>query len=138
MSFELPSGNTPEYQQLHRRAQSMFQVNFSDQSMQELNKMPVEEQLKLVDRISNITSEQLSNLDEALGKFNRNGMTYYRVRVGDLRCYFEIKEDTLFSHYILHRNTIADFAYRNKLPVTQETMTEETNSFWKYIESLKH
>ena len=100
--------------------------------------MPVEEQLKLVDRISNITSEQLSNLDEALGKFNRNGMTYYRVRVGDLRCYFEIKEDTLFSHYILHRNTIADFAYRNKLPVTQETMTEETNSFWKYIESLKH
>jgi mRNA-degrading endonuclease RelE of RelBE toxin-antitoxin system len=128
---------SPPYQTLNRRARSLYQVTFSDQSMATLNKLAVEDQLKLVDRISNLSPDQLENPDDSIGSFQRDGRTYYRVRAGDFRCYFEINGNTLFSHYILHRNSLTDFIYRNKLPVTEETMAEEHTSFWKYLESLK-
>ncbi|MFO7726151.1 MAG: cytotoxic translational repressor of toxin-antitoxin stability system, partial [Oceanipulchritudo sp.] len=59
--------------------------------MRELNKLPVENQLALVDKISNVTPAQLSSADESIGRFHRDGITYYRVRAGDFRCYFEIR-----------------------------------------------
>lgn len=124
-------------QALARRAQNFFQVTFSDQSMLELNKLTMEDQLMLVDRISNMSSDQLADPDDSIGRFNRDGRTYFRVRAGDFRCYFEIRGNTLFSHYILHKNSLTDFIYRNKLPVTEETMVEQSKSFWKYLETLK-
>lgn len=137
MTKESSSTESPGYYPLGRRAQRVFQVTFSDQSMSELNQLSMEEQLKLVDRISNITSAQLAGPTGAMGRFHRGGTTFYRVRVGDLRCYFEIKADILYSHYILHKNSLNDFIYRNRLPVSEETMAEQENSFWKYLESLK-
>src|SRR5210317_692812 len=107
-------------QTLSRRARGLYQVTFSDHSMRELNKLPVENQLALVDKISNVTPNQLAEPDEAIGKFHRNGITYYRVRAGEFRCYFEIKGDTLYAHYILSKNSLTDFIYRNKLPITEE------------------
>src|SRR5690554_1521661 len=91
-------------QALARRAQHFYQVTFSDQSMTELNRLPMEEQLALVDRISTLSSDQLAKPDDNIGKFHRSGRTYYRVRAGEHRCYFEIQGNTLFSHYILHKN----------------------------------
>ncbi|MGA1204663.1 MAG: type II toxin-antitoxin system RelE family toxin [Opitutales bacterium] len=124
-------------QTLSRRSRGLYQVTFSDHSMRELNKLPVESQLELVDKISNVTPAQLDEPDEAIGRFHRNGMTYYRVRAGEFRCYFEIRGDTLYAHYILGKNSLTDFIYRNKLPVTEETMVEQHQSFWKYLETLK-
>ena len=124
-------------QTLSRRARGLYQVTFSDHSMRELNKLPVEDQLALVDKISNVTPEQLASPDEGIGHFHREGITYYRVRAGEFRCYFEIKGDTLYAHYILGKNSLTDFIYRNKLPVTEETMVEQHHSFWKYLETLK-
>ena len=124
-------------QTLSRRARGLYQVTFSDHSMRELNKLPVEAQLVLVDKISNVTPSQLNEPSEAIGKFHRNGITYYRVRAGEFRCYFEVKGDTLYAHYILGKNSLTDFIYRNKLPVTEETMIEQHQSFWKYLETLK-
>ncbi len=137
MSTDESQSSSPEYQALGRRAQRVFQVTFSDQSMSEMNELPIDEQLKLVDRISSITSDQLKEPTGALTVFHRDGGTFYRVRVGELRCYFEIRGDVLFSHYILHKNTLTDFIYRNKLPVKEETMVEQEGSFWKYLESLR-
>lgn len=137
MDTDVSAPNSPEFQRLGRRAQRVFQVTFSDQSMSELNKLTIDEQLRVVDRISNITSEQLASPTEALSRFHRSGTTFYRVRVGELRCYFEIRGDILYSHYILHKNSLTDFIYRNKLPVTEETMAEQQSSFWRYLESLK-
>jgi mRNA interferase RelE/StbE len=127
----------PTAQALARRAQNFFQVTFSDQSMSELNKLKMEDQLMLVDRISSMSTDQLADPDDSIGRFNRDGKTYYRVRAGDFRCYFEIRGNTLYSHYILHKNSLTDFIYRNKLPVTEETMAEQSKSFWKYLETLK-
>jgi len=124
-------------QTLSRRARGFYQVTFSDHSMRELNKLSVEEQLALVDKISNLSPTQLEKPDDHIGRFNRDGVIYYRVRAGDFRCYFEVQGDQLYAHYILNRNSLTDFIYRNKLPVTEETMVEQHKSFWRYLETLK-
>jgi len=126
-----------KFQALNRRSSSMYQVTFSDQSMGELNKMPVEEQLKLVEIISNISPEMLEHPREPLGCFSRGNRTFYRVRAEDLRCYFEIKNGILFSHYIIHKHSLTDFVFRFKLPITEEQMIEQHQSFWKYLDTLR-
>lgn len=115
----------------------MFQVTFSEQSMQELNQLGKLEQMAVVEEITKLTPKDLKNPRGSLGAFNRSGRTYFRIRAGDYRIYFEqIDEETLLSHYIVHHNTMADIAFRNGMPVTEETMLEQTHSFWKYLESL--
>lgn len=114
----------------------MLQVTFSNQSMAELNKLELNEQLQLVDKISDISPEQLVNPREPLGKFRRGGITYYRLRAGEYRLYFEVTEGKIHGHYLLHCNTLTDFLFRAKLPVSEEQMIEQHQSFWKYLESL--
>ncbi|MFA5257960.1 MAG: cytotoxic translational repressor of toxin-antitoxin stability system [Opitutales bacterium] len=125
------------FQTLNRRSSTMYQVTFSDQSMGELNKMSVEEQMKLVEIISNISSEMLEHPREPIGRFSRGNRTFYRVRADDLRCYFEIKGNILYSHYIIHKYSLTDFVFRFKLPVTEEQMIEQHQSFWKYLDTLR-
>lgn len=115
----------------------MYQLTFSDQSMQTLNQLPFEEQLRLVDSISAITQQELDKPSSSYGRFHRDGKTFHRIRAGDYRVYFEIRGDVLFSHYILSKKSLMDFIYRNKLPIKEEHMAEQHQSFWKYLEGLK-
>jgi len=114
----------------------VYQVTFSDQSMAQLNRMSLEEQMKLVDIVSNITQEMLDHPREPLGRFTREGRTFYRVRADDLRCYFEIANGILYSHYIIRKHTLTDFVFRFKLPITEEQIIEQNGSFWKYLDTL--
>lgn len=116
----------------------MFQVNFSEQSMNELNQLDTRSQMELIETFSNLTQEQLDNPVDEIGRFNRNNKTYYRVRAGEFRIYFEQEKNGLFAHYILHKNTLSDFVFRFKLPVTEEFMIEQHDSFWKYLESIRN
>ena len=116
----------------------MFQVNFSEQSINELNQLDTRTQLMLVEIFSNLTQDQLDSPGDDVGRFSRNGRTYYRVRAGDFRIYFEQEKEGLFAHYILHKNTLSDFVFRFKLPVTEEFMIEQHDSFWKYLESIRN
>ena len=43
----------------------------------------------------------------------------------------------VYKRQILHHRTIADFVFRFKLPFKEETMFEQEDNFWKYLESLK-
>lgn len=115
----------------------MFQVTFSDQSMAELNRLDTLQQMALVDEISRLTPRDLKHPHGNLGNLQREGKTYHRIRAGDYRIYFEQKDaETLFCHFILHHNTMADIAFRNGMPVTEETLLEQKQSFWKYLETL--
>ena len=116
----------------------MFQVNFSEQSMCQLNQLDKSSQMMLVETFSGLTQKQLDNPNDELGRFNRSGRTYYRVRAGEFRIYFEKDKNGLFAHYILHKNTLSDFVFRFKLPITEEFMIEQHDSFWKYLESIRH
>jgi mRNA-degrading endonuclease RelE of RelBE toxin-antitoxin system len=115
----------------------MYQVTFSEQSMRELNKLDKLEQMLLIEPISNLTPEELAHPREPLGKFRRGRTAYYRLRSGDYRLYFQTRGETLTIQYILHKNTLSDFLFRTKLPVSEEQMVEQHSSFWKYLESLK-
>ena len=116
----------------------MFQVNFSEQSMLTLNELDTRSQLMLIEIVSSLSQEQLNNPNEELGRFHRNGTTYYRVRAGEFRIYFEQQGEALYGHYILHKNTLTDFIFRSKLPITEEFMVEQSDSFWAYFETVRH
>lgn len=116
----------------------MNQVTFSEQSILELNKLPPEEQMHLIETLSAINPQEIEKKNCDLGKFQRDGKTFYRLRPKDYRIYFEIKNsDIIFCHYILHPHTFSDFLFRFKLPVTEDQMIEQNQSFWKYLETLK-
>ena len=77
------------------------------------------------------------NPDENVGVFKREGKDFYRIRTGDIRIYFEARgKNQLYSHFILHKNTMADFMFRCKLPLDNESAAEQDKGFWKYIEGL--
>jgi len=115
----------------------MFEVTFSEQSMAMLNRLDITVQMPIIEQFSNLSQVELKRGGEELGKFDRNGKTYYRLRAGDYRIYFEVlNENRLISHYILHKHTMADFVFRFKLPYREETLVEQNQSFWKYVESM--
>ncbi|MBR4597470.1 MAG: type II toxin-antitoxin system RelE/ParE family toxin [Opitutales bacterium] len=117
----------------------MYQVTFSDQAMGEINKLDKMKQIELIERLGAITPEELQAGKGDLGSFHRFGKNFYRLRVGDYRIYFEITapEQAILAHYVLHKHTLADFVFRFKLPFSEETMVEQEDNFWKYLDSLK-
>lgn len=114
----------------------MFQVTFSEQSMQELNRLDKLAQLEAIEPISRIKPSDLSHPREPLGKFTRAGKDFYRLRAGDFRFYFEVQGETLHTHYILHKSSLEDLLFRMKLPVSEQQLFEQHSKFWKYLESL--
>ena len=114
----------------------MAQVTFSEQAMHELNRLDKLAQLAAVEPISNLKPSDLAAPREPLGRFQRGGKTFYRLRAGEFRFYFESSGDILHVDYILHKNSLEDFLLRNKLPVSEQQLVEQHSKFWKYLESL--
>ena len=114
----------------------MYQVTFSEQAMGELNRLDKLAQLDAIDPISNLKPADLAHPREPLGHFKRAGKSFYRLRAGDFRFYFEVRGDTLHVQYILHKNSLEDFLLRNKLPVSEQQLVEQDSKFWKYLEGL--
>ncbi|MCF3651437.1 type II toxin-antitoxin system RelE family toxin [Synoicihabitans lomoniglobus] len=115
----------------------MFQVTFAPQAMQELNKLDKLTQLVAIEPLSVLRSIDLERPREPLGKFVRRSQTLYRLRSGELRFYFETRdEEELHVLYILHEHSLEDFLLRNKLPVSEQQLVEQHSKFWKYLESI--
>lgn len=114
----------------------MFQVTFSEQAMREINRLDKFAQLEAIDPITNLKSADLVNPREPIGYFRRAQKSFYRLRAGDFRFYFQLSGDSLHVDYILHRHSLEDFLLRNKLPVTEQQLVEQHSKFWKYLESL--
>ena len=114
----------------------MYQINFSEQAMRELNQLDKLAQLEAVEPMSALKPSDLAHPREPLGKFARAGAELYRLRAGNHRFYFEVKGELLFVKYILHHNSLEDFLLRNKLPVSEKQLVEQHSQFWKYLESL--
>jgi len=95
------------------------------------------EQLVLVDQLSSLSNDILSEKKGVVGKFNRKGMTYYRIRIDDLRIYFERNGPALHCQFILAKNSFQDFMIRCNFPASDESVIENHQSFWDYLDSLK-
>lgn len=114
----------------------MFQVTFSAQSLSILNDLSQGDQLKLMDTLSSLSNDILSGADSGIGKFNRKGKLFYRLRVEEFRIYFEKIDIALHCHYILPKNSLNDFIFRCKLPSSSNAALEDHKTFWEYLESL--
>jgi mRNA interferase RelE/StbE len=114
----------------------MYQVTFSAQSMRELNRLDQLDQMAAIEPITKIRPADLAQPREPLGRFNRAGKDFYRLRAGEFRFYFQVVGDTLHTHYILHKSSLEDWLFRMKLPVSEQQLVEQDSKFWKYLESL--
>ena len=119
-----------------RQAPPVYQVTFSEQAMRDLNRLDLLEQLTLLEPISSLRAEDLAHPREPLGRFHREGKTFYRLRSREHRFYFEALDAVLHVNYILHKNSLEDFLLRNRLPVSEQQLVEQHSKFWKYLESL--
>lgn len=115
----------------------MYQVNFSEQSIAALKRLQKWDQMPIIEKLSGLTAKDFETPGDDLGRFTRDGKSYYRLRAGDYRLYFELKEGTLFCHYLLHQHSLSDFVFRFKLPIADDKAIEQHKSFWQYLESLK-
>lgn len=112
----------------------MFQVIFNPVSASEMSALPKDLQLDLLAEFQ-ILPADLDSLDgENFGRIQRDGRTLHRYRCRDHRIYFERHAEGILIHRVLHKNTIRDFLFRSKLPMTDDAdQAETTDQFWKMI-----
>ena len=114
----------------------MFQVTFSKQSLGELNSLSQGKQLYLMEQLSSLSNDILTGESSSVGTFLRNGKVFYRLRIEDLRVYFEKVDISLHCHFILQKNSLNDFLVRCKMPASNDAVLENHQNFWDYLESL--
>ena len=68
------------------------------------------------------------------GVIERAGKKLYRYRAKNYRIYFEKRDEGVTVHRVLHKNTLRDFLFRSKLPVSEDAALSKTSEFWKLIE----
>src|SRR5438309_8433915 len=112
----------------------MYQIIFNELSAAEMSALPKKLQLDLLAEFQVLPSE-LDNLDASkFGLIERQGKRLHRYRAKDYRIYFEKTDQGLTVHRVLHKNTLRDFLYRSKLPVSEDAELGETREFWRLIE----
>lgn len=113
----------------------VFQIVFNEISAAELSGLGTLEQLELMDEFR-VGKNDLENLgdDTKFGKIERDGRVLYRFRAKDYRFYFEVKEDLVIVHRVLHKGTFSDFLFRSKMPLAEDEALAGSKHFWKLID----
>jgi hypothetical protein len=112
----------------------VFQIVFNEISAAELSKLGTLEQLELLDEFQ-VGKADLENLNgERFGKIERAGTVLYRFRAKEYRFYFEVKENSVIVHRVLHRGTFSDFLFRSKMPLAEDEALADSKHFWKLID----
>lgn len=112
----------------------MLQIVFNEISAAELSSLGTLDQLELIDQFK-VTREDLDRLNgERFGKIERDGHTLYRFRAKEYRFYFEVKENRVIVHRVLHKGTFSDFLFRSNIPLGEDEALAESKHFWKLID----
>jgi mRNA-degrading endonuclease RelE of RelBE toxin-antitoxin system len=112
----------------------MFQIVFNELSAAEMSALPKKLQLELLAEFE-ILPEDLDQLDRKhFGVIERQGKKLFRYRAKDYRIYFEKTAEGITVHRVLHKNTLRDFLFRSKLPVSEDQQLGKQREFWKLIE----
>ena len=115
----------------------MLQIVFNEISAAEMSALPKEMQLELLAEFQ-FLPEDLDNLDaDKFGAVERDGKRLFRYRAKDYRIYFDRREEGITVHRVLHKNTIRDFLFRTKLPMTEDDQLGQREGFWKLIEEAE-
>jgi mRNA-degrading endonuclease RelE of RelBE toxin-antitoxin system len=115
----------------------LLQIVFNEISAAEMSALPKEMQLELLAEFQ-FLPEDLDNLDpEKFGAVERDGKRLFRYRAKDYRIYFDRRTEGITVHRVLHKNTIRDFLFRTKLPMTEDDQLGQREGFWKLIEEAE-
>ncbi|MEI6322773.1 MAG: hypothetical protein WCP60_06695 [bacterium] len=98
-----------------------------------MSALPKDLQLDLLSEFQILPDDLGSLSGEQFSQIKRDGRTLHRYRCSDYRIYFERHPDGILIHRVLHKNTIRDFLFRSKLPMTDDDQAEETDQFWNLI-----
>ena len=112
----------------------MLQIIFSSVGAKELAAMPRPLQIELIDGF-HVLPQDFERADEKFGQLTRHGKRIYRYRVKDYRIYFEKQEGIIQVLCILHRNSLKDFFFRSKLPISEDQLLQDNPKFWQLLES---
>lgn len=111
----------------------MLQIVFNEISAAEISQLDTLAQLQVFDDFQ-VTPDDLKNLDcEKFGKLERDGKTLYRFRSDDWRFYFEVADNKVIVHRVLHKGSISDFLYRSKISTEDEALADSKH-FWNLID----
>ncbi|GHC43069.1 hypothetical protein GCM10007100_05140 [Roseibacillus persicicus] len=111
----------------------MLQIVFNEISAAEISQLDTLAQLQVFDDFQ-VTHDDLDNLDgDKFGKIERDGKTLYRFRSDDWRFYFEVANNKVIVHRVLHKGTLSDFLYRSKLSSEDDALAESKH-FWNLID----
>lgn len=115
-----------------------MQVNFSDQSMGEIDRLDRMKQVEIIGQLGDLRREQFldSSDPEVFGRIHRDDRTFYRIRIGDLRFYVEIEGEEIFCHYVLPKHSFDDFCFRFGLRQKKEPDLEQEQRFWEFLQSI--
>jgi len=116
----------------------VLQIVFNEISAAEISRMDTMDQLELLDAFK-VSESDLVELDdgqehECFGKMTRDAKTLYRFRANDCRIYFEVADNLVIVHRVLHKNTFSDFLFRSKMPVSEDEQLAESKHFWNLID----
>ena len=112
----------------------MFQIVFNEISAAEISQLDTLEQLDLIEEFK-VTQSDLDKLDdERFGRIERDGKVLYRFRTKDWRIYFEVKDQSVVVHRVLHKGTFSDFVFRSKIPLAEDEELAQSKHFWKLID----
>ncbi|MGA2221393.1 MAG: hypothetical protein ABSH21_06390 [Verrucomicrobiia bacterium] len=112
----------------------MLQIIFSPVSAKELAAVPRNLQLELIDGFQ-LLPQDFEKADEKFGQLTRGGKKIYRYRVKDYRIYFEKKNGMINVLCILNKNSLKDFFFRSKLPISEDQLLQENPKFWQLLET---
>lgn len=112
----------------------MLQIVFNEISAAEISKLDTLDQLDLLDAFQ-VTQEKLDNINnEDFAKLERDDKALYRFRTKEYRVYFEVQNDNVVVHRVLHKNTFSDFLFRSKMPLGEDEALSQSKHFWKLID----
>jgi len=112
----------------------VLQIVFNEISAAELSALDTLEQLELLEEFK-VSRDDLQNLNgERFGRIERDGLMLYRFRAKEYRFYFEVKDQLVIVHRVLHKGTFSDFLFRSKMPLAEDEALAGSKHFWKLID----
>ncbi len=111
-----------------------FQIIFTPTSSAEMSALPKLLQLEILAEFEVLTPDFVRDKPETFGRITQGDRSLFRFRTKDYRIYFERTADGLVIHRVLNKNSLKDFLYRSRLPVSEDEALAENPNFWRMID----
>ncbi|MDR1304130.1 MAG: hypothetical protein LBK76_02790 [Verrucomicrobiales bacterium] len=115
----------------------MFQIIFTPVSSAEMSALPKALQLEILSEFQVLTPDFVQDNPEKFGLVRDGQRVLYRYRTREYRIYFVKTDQGLAIQRVLHKNSLKDFLFRSKLPVSEDEELQGNPAFWALIDSAK-